>query len=282
MKITREERKEYELLPLLGRKVEGAVPVSPFKVQFFDKTLTCSICKRECFTSLPYCESCLKSLPYNDGDRCPACGRHVPYKNARCERCSVTLNSFDRAFSVFDYLPPITSYIARMKYFDKSYIAEEIAYTFLFSAYKAMDFNADLVVCPPMSEKEFKQRGYNQSQLLAAKTCECIGVPFKGELIKKIKETSRQATLTSEERVKNIKGAFKITDKSAFKNKKVLIIDDVMTTGATLNEISEVIRECKPKLIYCLTVASVPEKDSFFVPQKNSFLSSIKDFFKRK
>ena len=113
-----------------------------------------------------------------------------------------------------------------------------------------------------MTQKSQKKRGYNQSFILAKGVSEKVGAPlFCG--IEKVKETKRQATLRRDDRLKNLKDAFRITNKRQIKDKTVLIVDDVTTTGATGEAIAERLKKAGAKIVYLLTVASLPPKDNY-------------------
>ena len=113
-----------------------------------------------------------------------------------------------------------------------------------------------------MHEKDFRNRGYNQSQLLATEVSLRTGVSvFDG--VVKIKRTQRQAKLGRTERLKNLKDAYRVTDKKAVKDKVVVIVDDVSTTCSTAEALAEKLKKAGAKTVYLITVASVPPKDEY-------------------
>ena len=106
-----------------------------------------------------------------------------------------------------------------------------------------------------MSEERLKERKYNQSELLANEFCLLSGKETIS-VITKVKETERQANLTLKERLKNLSSSFKV-EKNAVSGKKILLIDDVLTTGATAEAISKQLKSANADKITVLTVASV-------------------------
>ena len=120
-------------------------------------------------------------------------------------------------------------------------------------------FAPDIVTFVPMTDKKRYERGYNQSELLAESLCREVGAKCK-DLFVKVKETRHQAGLGFSDRRVNLDGAFKLKDARAVKNKKVLIVDDVLTTGATSEELAALLKDKGAKSVYLLTVASVPAK----------------------
>ena len=113
-----------------------------------------------------------------------------------------------------------------------------------------------------MTEKAKQKRGFNQSELL------CRGLALKTEInvfegLTKIRETQRQAKLNRKERITNLSKAFRVHDKKNIKDKTVLIIDDVSTTGSTMKVLSEKLLKAGAKSVGVLTVASVPPKNGY-------------------
>lgn len=117
-------------------------------------------------------------------------------------------------------------------------------------------FAPDIITFVPMSIKAEEKRGYNQSELLADALAKLLSLEAYCTL-EKVKDTARQAELDFEERSKNLKGAFKVTDKKFVKGKHVLVVDDVLTTGATSHEVASALKTAGAKSVYLLTVASV-------------------------
>ena len=110
-----------------------------------------------------------------------------------------------------------------------------------------------------MTEQSQKERGYNQAQILAQKYGELIGKSPINALIKK-KQTQRQEQLGRAERKKNVDNAFAVADKNLVKNKAILLIDDVKTTGATLNNCAKALKRAGATSVVCITLASTPEQ----------------------
>ena len=121
-----------------------------------------------------------------------------------------------------------------------------------------------------MSEERLYERGYNQAELIADELSLIIGVPVLKGVIIKVKDSKRQATLSAKERKSNLSGTFKVEDSSSLKGKNVLIADDVMTTGATVEVLSHLIVKAGAAKVNVLTVASVAKgEEGKSVPHKN-------------
>ena len=121
------------------------------------------------------------------------------------------------------------------------------------------NFNCDFILCVPMTEKEEKERGYNQSELLAKEVGSRTGLSLFDNL-KKVKETDRQKKLTAKERRENLKGVFDVVRADEIKGKNVLVIDDVYTTGATINECARVLKRAGARKVYSITAAQTAFK----------------------
>lgn len=227
----------------------------------FNLKWRCNWCGEEIFSERWFCAECESKLPIIDKGYCNHCGRELKVASEYCSTCKGKMISVDKGRSVFTYAEPIDKLIKDLKYFGKRYIVEMLG-EYLANAYLKNYFNADFIVYIPMTKESRKARGFNQSELLARELSKRVGVPTI-DLLEKTKQTSRQAKLGKEERLKNLKGSFKVKDKKLVKDKVVLIVDDVSTTGATSEVVAEILKKSGAKTVYLLTVASVPPKEKY-------------------
>ena len=234
--------------------------VKKFICKFFDKNLfninwTCSICGEDVFDKGYFCEDCKKLLPKIGDNFCNHCGRPTKTKEVYCLTCKGILSSIDKGRSSFVYKSPISNLIKKLKYENARYLAEVFAY-YLSETYKISNFDADLITFVPMTAKSKRQRGYNQSELLARFTSKLLQIPVKN-LVRKKKETIRQAKLDRSQRLKNLLGVYGVINKKSVCGKKIVIIDDVTTTGSTAEAIAKVLKKAGATKVYLLTVATV-------------------------
>jgi len=117
--------------------------------------------------------------------------------------------------------------------------------------------SCDLIVPVPLHKTRLKERGFNQSLLLARELARLYNLSMDYLNLKRIRATDHQVNLKGKDRLINVKGAFAVEDKVAFKDKKVLLIDDVYTTGATIVECSKVLKRAGAKNVDVLTLARV-------------------------
>ncbi len=222
----------------------------------FDPSLTCAACGAELFGEEPFCPHCLKTLPFNSGSVCSKCGRKTGGDYPVCLECKARMPVYDRARSVFSYEGEVVRLIKKLKTGGK-YLGKIFGECMAKIAEK--EFSAcDFAVFVPMTEKAEKKRGYNQSRLLAEEVCAAAGIPLEGEVLVKTRETGEQKWLSKKERAHNLAGSFRVHERKKCRDKRILVIDDVMTTGATANAIASSLRAAGAKEVCLLTAASVP------------------------
>lgn len=229
------------------------------RLHVYNPEWQCSVCGEENFDGGFVCKECEKQLSYNDGYICNHCGRKTTVDEEYCITCKDSLIAIDKARSVFNYEQPVSRLITSFKYSNHRYLAEYFGDKMAL-LYLKNYFNADFFVYVPMTEKAERKRGYNQSRLLAERISYKTEVPVL-DCVAKVKDTKRQAKLGRKDRLKNLEGAFRVTDRKAVKDKTIVIIDDVTTTGATAETIANRLRKAGAKYVYLLTVASTPSYD---------------------
>lgn len=217
----------------------------------FPDNFTCDICGREIFDGGRLCEKCKKTVEFNDGAVCPHCGRRTSY-DFLCLECKAEAPLFDKARSAIIYDGGGKLLVQRFKKgspYLKDYFAELMAK-------KCADFEGtEGLLFVPMTAKAKRRRGYNQSKLLANSLSKLTKLPVINA-ITKIKETPQQKSLSKSDREANLKGCFKV-DGEKIKGKKLILVDDVLTTGATANTLCSLLKNHGADKVYFLTVASV-------------------------
>lgn len=202
-----------------------------------------------------FCPDCLKELPLLSGKRCPGCGGELDGALEQCRQClSMPPRPWSKAVSVMQMEGVGEKVIYQLKFSGNTAMARaiaELAYPLLNNPeYR----QCDMIVPVPLYWKRFLQRGYNQSEVLAKMLARYLDIPVKTP-VKRIRHTTRQATLTREERLKNLKGAFAVPKPEKVKDKTILLIDDVLTTGSTLHACAEALCKAGVKDIKVFTVA---------------------------
>lgn len=138
--------------------------------------------------------------------------------------------------------------------YKNNFLAAKILGEFISALIKENNIEADVILYVPLSKRSYKKRGYNQSKLIANIVSEKCNIEISNSLIK-VKNTKEQKTLSKDERMSNLIDAFYIKDYNEVKNKRVILIDDVVTTGATLLECEKILKKFNASTINILTVA---------------------------
>lgn len=224
--------------------------------------LRCVNCGVENFSDYCLCEKCGKALPIITGKTCEKCGCAIYGDNNFCTSCAEYSQYYANAYSVCEYTDIAKSMVYKLKFGNKSYIAKTMAQQ-MANVLIRKNIEYDCVVYVPVSKKTLKTRGFNQSYLLSRHICDIINEPLVVDALIKIKDTISQEKLTRLERFENVKNCFELNKQVAndIKGKTVLLVDDVKTSGATVNECSRLLAKAKTKEIKVITFASV--KQSF-------------------
>ena len=158
----------------------------------------------------------------------------------------------------FKYENLIREQILALKFQEKPYIYKTIAY-FLKNMEKSFENlkKYDIIITVPISKQRKRDRGYNQSKLLAKEISKIIKVPIQPKILYKVKNTVPQSSLNKKQREENAKGVYEVKNISKLNNKKILIIDDIYTTGNTVNECANMLikNRIKKSNIGVLTIA---------------------------
>ena len=162
----------------------------------------------------------------------------------------------DEHFYLFSYTDMIREKILQYKFNDKAYLANTI-YEFFMNNEKLYRFlkKYDIIIPVPISTIRKRERGYNQSELLARKISKLAGNYYDTQVLKKTKRNQPQSKLNKEQRKENVKNVYKIQNKRRIQNKKILLLDDVYTTGATVNECARMLKQAGSQSVGVLTIA---------------------------
>ncbi len=183
---------------------------------------------------------------------CEECGKTLPYLNH-----VVCLSQFgaDNGFSMLYYTDSVKNLAYRFKYEDDGYCARVLGCKMGLFFLKQNLFSADIIIPIPIHWKRKKTRGFNQSDILAEEFSKICGIPVCPDAVKRIKNTSEQHMLSPSMRAENVKNAFSVTNQEAVKNKTVLLIDDIYTTGSTINECTRTLTEASAKNVRFFTMS---------------------------
>jgi len=225
----------------------------------------CELCGELLNTAnrIPICRSCLGLLRPLDGPCCARCGR--PFVSAvaldvqdlpLCHICRRSLYDFDFARSFGAYTGPMASAIMLLKYHQVTSLAAWFATGLrqVFDAHREM-YRADVVVPVPAHALRLRERGYNQAELIAKALARSLGLPCRSYLLVRIRPRPDKLRLSLRERWRSVRGAYTIRQGARVDNLRVLLVDDVLTTGATLDACSRALRKAGASNVVALTVA---------------------------
>lgn len=183
---------------------------------------------------------------------CKKCGEHVEEDDSICLECKEGDRLFDVNYSAYVYNSVTSTAITKLKYNGAKYYAELLA-KILYDKFVTLDIKVDFVCAVPCTDKSKKSRGYNHAEEIAKHFCKLSGLDYQNCLTK-IKETPHQAGLSRKERLDNLIGSFKVTDRWLVRDKNILVIDDVFTTGSTMSACAKELKRAKAKSVFGLTV----------------------------
>lgn len=212
------------------------------------------ICCGSFLDKIGICSSCWSDIKWISEPQCEICGQ--PLEKETCEYCIENQNYFDKAVSVMVYEGLARQMILKFKDSDFS-IYSSIFAQWMSRIIQEFSDEIDLLVPVPISRKRRLKRKYNQSELLCCALRDLLKLDYEPRILKKIKETPSQKLLNRETRLKNLKNSFAIDQNFQITNKVILLVDDVITTGATANTCAKLLKKAGAKKVYVATLARV-------------------------
>lgn len=225
----------------------------------------CSLCDRfiddklRSFDSTDFCSECVSSFKRLTSPHCTVCW--VPMKgsedeNHLCGACSDNRPVYTEAAAPFIYEGLIADAIHQLKYGKKTYLSHSLGPFMASLAEGWIGRKSGLITIPvPLHPKRLRERGFNQSLLLARQVAKALKLELDYLSLRRVRHTSPQMALGMKERHENVKEAFEVAGRKTFKDRAILLIDDVATTGTTLNECAKALTAAGASEVFCLTLA---------------------------
>jgi ComF family protein len=223
---------------------------------FFPTGLTCDICHRETFEG-NICPDCLKDITFNNGTTCPICGRKT-VRPEICIDCKDKPPIYKKGTSALVYSGGCVVLIHKFKS-GSPYLKDYFCDLLIKKLETFPPF--DYITYIPMTEKSEQKRGYNQSKLIAKELSHRLKIKTVDCLVK-THDTPEQKHLNARERENNLEGCFKVEERDKIKGKTLLLVDDVLTTGATANTATKKLLNAGCACVYFASVASVEYKQN--------------------
>lgn len=210
----------------------------------------CSGCGKSGYRWCPDCQQQTQILAADQ--ICVRCGTPL-LKRSLCAHCQAVPPPFTALRSWAVYKTSVRKAIHAFKYHGDFGITETLSHP-LIEIVRNENWQLDWITSVPLSPQRMRERGYNQSNLLARPIAYAIQRPFKPHLLERLRDTTSQVKLNRQERIQNMQHAFQIYDKGV-KNKNILIVDDVTTTGATMINCAQVLLDAGADKVYGITLA---------------------------
>ncbi|MDH3972875.1 MAG: ComF family protein [Deltaproteobacteria bacterium] len=218
---------------------------------------SCPLCRKN-LDKYEICNGCLKGFEPVKSPCCTICG--IPFISREgadhpCGSCITDKPHFDEAASLYLYGGELAEAIKRLKYSNKTSLASPLAELLCCHSFMASSF--DNLVAVPLHKSRLRERGFNQSQLLASSLAEKCSKKRSSFLLERIRDTPPQVGMKRARRLENVKNAFAVRKGASVEGKSILLVDDVYTTGATVMECSRVLKKAGAKEVKVLTLARV-------------------------
>ena len=215
---------------------------------------TCPICHETSsdHTTAPICTGCWDSIQPYEGPKCGKCGLPLDSDSSiTCGECIKDEPAYKSVRTFGLYKGPLRKAINLFKYHNMKRLSKPLSAMIL----RIEIPQVDAVIPIPLYKDRLRQREFNQSALLAKYTAKSTGTSLLVDCLVKVKDTMPQVGLSSRERRRNIRNAFGVEKKELIKGKVILLMDDVITTGATVRECSKVLKKAGAVNIYVMALA---------------------------
>ena len=252
----------------MASHVAESVPGLVRRVIRFLLPVHCSSCN-SLLTADPishFCSDCWRSISHMPAARCARCDRPFPSSIATayspshvCQPCAERPPSYTKAWTLYPYTPPLRHAICLFKYQGKVSLAAPLA-ALMIARLPPLN-SVDMIVPVPLHSEKLRQREFNQSLLLADYIGRRLDIPVAYTNLIRTAPTPAQTTLSRKNRLKNLRRAFAVRRPDAIMKKRILLIDDVFTTGTTVNECAKTLRRAGSADVLVLTLGRTLDTD---------------------
>jgi len=209
---------------------------------------SCLLCAEKSASKLSLCVNCLQSLPAAPTPSCPQCGLHS--NGELCGNCLKNKPYYDATHALFSYTYPIDAVLQHYKYGSALYLSKTLGYLL---QEKMVTNDVDIIIPMPLHPDRIKERGFNQSLEIAKVMAVHHQITLDSNSCQRVRNTPPQTSLTPKERINNMKGAFDCS--THFTGQHIALVDDVMTTGASLNALAKTLKEAGAARVSCYVIA---------------------------
>jgi len=223
----------------------------------------------------PFCSNCKKKVPdglwggicgtcwaevkiWGDG-HCQRCGTNVSGGTSLCRNCLIPDWGCGDIRTIGPFEAPLSDAIHMLKYSDAQSVSQKLGFLMAGRIGSGTIYSqAEMVLAVPLHGARKRERGYNQAQLLAEQLGKALGVPAPEGVVLRARHTKSQTTMNKEQRRKNVEGIFAVRKPEKIKGKTVILVDDVLTTGATIGSCGHALLAAGAVKVLAMTAAAAP------------------------
>jgi ComF family protein len=217
----------------------------------------CLLCGASAGTA-PLCTGCLADLPWHTQPQCPQCALPTP-GGERCGTCLKHPPAFERTHAALAYAFPLDRMIPRLKYHGQLAVAPALGECLVQAV--ASRPRPDRLVAMPLHAQRIRERGFNHASEIARVVAQRLGVPLDTTSCRRIRDTPPQMGLKHDARRRNVRGAFACS--GDIRGQRIALVDDVMTTGTSLDELAKTLRQAGAESVETWVVArTLPRGDA--------------------
>jgi len=225
----------------------------------FPSNIYCICCGSLIDKTRPYslCDKCIRKFHWITGRTCNKCGKALPddYRGKFCYDCMQREHYFDKGYSCLTYGYYERQVMMDFKYNNKGYIGNKLG-DILYDRISLENLEIDVIIPVPVSRKRLQKRGYNQSEVMARRLGKRLDVRVDGKSLIRKKNTGLLRSMNPSERELALQDAFEVPGKAYVEGKRILLIDDIYTTGATADACSKVLKAAGALEVLVLSLAS--------------------------
>ena len=231
--------------------------------QWLKSSQKCLLCDSPSHQYIPLCEDCEADLPWLS-EHCSQCALPIPDQQALCADCTQNPPLFSKVITPFQFIFPVDTLISRFKYqqnWPYGQLLSNLLAQYLRYYFDEGGQRPDLILAVPLAKRRQRQRGYNQAQMICDWLGKALDLENPQQLVLRTRETVSQQGLNAKARRENLHNAFQISQPEQVKNKHIVLVDDVLTTGTTCSIISGLLLKhgAARVEVYCLARTGKPQ-----------------------